>query len=172
MEAMHKRRDSDGQVEVNASVTSSDGWNSLAFRFKEGFTAGDRGILLVALTSSGQFWDRKESVTSVSSADLTEDYEAHVLQMVLSKYKVEEFVTRLEGWLVDFSEIDIDLSEGGDQKISVFIGERDDFISKPERPVFSFKYTASRMKAEWCFVTDPSCISILLQGLKEVVSQK
>jgi hypothetical protein len=157
------------RMDTTVSISSADGWSRLVFNFTERFNAGNRELLSASVTASGSFWDRQRSVHSVSEAELTDDYRVRLPKVIFSEARLNEFLARLENWLTDFSEFEVDISGTSDQSLLIFIGRREDFISKPDRPVFSFKYQTSRMKAEWCFVTDYSCINLMLRGLKEIL---
>ena len=153
-----------------SSISSADGWNHLLLTFARSFTVEDRKLILTALTHKGKYWDRERSLRAGFAAELTDDYNVVLPQVVLSRNKLEELVERLNAWLLEFSSFEIDLSGHSDQSISVFIGQRDDLISRPDRPVFSLTYSTSRMKGQWSFVTDPSCISAMLQDLSEYLA--
>lgn len=167
---MAKEKETNNRTSIVASVSSADGWNSLGVTFAERFKAGSQDMLLASLTINGKFWNRQRSMHSISEAELADDYFVCLPQTILSEARLNEFLNRLETWLNDFSEFEIDISGSTDQSLSVFIGQREDFISKPDRPVFSFKYNTSRMKGEWCFVTDYSCINLLLQELQNALA--
>ena len=164
---MGKRKENN-RMSSAVSISSADGWNTLVFNFAERFNAGNKRLLSASLTVSGKFWNRQRSIHAVSEAELTDDYDVRLPQTIFSEVRLKEFLGHLESWPSNFSEFEVDLSASSDQKLLIFIGQREDFISKPDRPVFSFKYDTSRMKAEWSFVTDPSCIELLYRGVKEV----
>ena len=165
---MVKREETENQLNKHAAISSADGWNSLEFIFRKIFSTDNRELFLASMIIKGNFWQRQESLISVMEASLTKDYEVYLPQVIFPADRLREFVNNLEDWLVTFSDLEIELSDSSEQSLSVFIGRREDFISKLDRPVFSFKYHTSRMKAEWCFVTDPSCINLLVEGLTNV----
>jgi len=151
------------------TISSSDGWNSVGFRFRKNLQAGDRRIILAELIIDGSFWDREKALASALEANLESDYQVVLPQVLLSEDRVRKLISHLGVWSERHNEFKIRISETNDQKVSIFIGSRRDFICQPDHPVFSLKYTTSRMKAEWSFVTDQSCISIFLQSLKDAV---
>ncbi len=156
----------------SSSISSADGWNNLLLTFEKSFTVEDRKLILMAITQKGKYWDREQSLLSGFAAELTNDYNVILPQVVVLRNKLEELVERIEAWFLEFSSFEIDLSGHSDQSISMFIGQRDDFISRPDRPVFSLTYSASRMKGQWSFVTDPSCISAMRLDLIEYLTRQ
>jgi hypothetical protein len=144
-------------------ISSDDGWNSINFKLSSYSKLDNDLSVCVELTMKGSFWDR---TTTIEEAELKKDYEVCLPQVILSKNKLKELCKLLENWLGSYEELEVLLSTTIGQELFIFMGIRDDFISEFGKPVFSLKYSSSRMKAEWCFVTDQSCINIFLQSLK------
>lgn len=149
--------------QTDVSISSSDGWNSIIIKFKKSFQSNKIDLIKAELELSGSFWEREQSSLEAAIVD---DYKVHLPQILLAKNKLKEFIQMLENWLSKYTECSINLSGTIDQQVDIFIGQRDDFISSIHEPVFSLNYSSSRMKAEWCFTTDQSCINILLEELR------
>ena len=147
-------------------ISSADGWNKVSFVPKSRFPANPQWFFLAELVITGRFWDRERALFPESTLELTDDFQVELRQVVVPAERMKELAGYLERWLSDFSEFEIRLSEEGEATVVVVVGVRADFISKPERPVFTLRYTTSRMRAEWCFVTDPSCVSGFLEGVR------
>ncbi len=144
-------------------ISSDDGWNTISFHFNSYVEADNEHLICVDLLINGNFWDRTKAI---EEAEVTKDYEVCLPQVLLPRRKLKELCESLENWLHSHTQQEILLSKTIGQDLSIFIGVRDDFISGTDKPVFSLTYSTSRMKAEWCFVTDQSCINIFLQSLK------
>ena len=147
------------------SICSADGWNSLVFEFKSRLSTRNGVFFVCSVSSDGKFWDREQTVTSEMMGELVPDYEFHLLQVILSEERLRECRDHLQKWLSNPFAFELQLSAPGEPTLTLFMGERDDFISKIDRPVFSLRYNSSRMKAESCFVIDQSCVNLFLQGL-------
>src|SRR5262249_39777440 len=145
-----------------AQIASNDGWNAIAFKLRRRLEAEKCKLLLCEISMMGEFWDREKYLPSDGSYELSSDFHVVLPQVILSENGVRGLAESLEAWLCAPFEFEVDLSGSRDQEVRTLIGPRDDFISKTDRPVFSLRYSSTRMKAEWCFVTDQSCINILL----------
>jgi len=147
------------------SICSADGWNSLTFEFKDKLIIEEGAIVVCTIRGDGKFWDRQQSMISGVVGDLVPDYDFNLSQVILLEERLRECRDNLEKWLSEPSEFELQLSASSEIFVTLFIGVREDFISKVDRPVFSLRYNSSRMKSEWCFVVDRSSIDIFLQGL-------
>ena len=77
----------------------------------------------------------------------------------------------LRNWLANPFEFELELSGIRDPQLIIFVGQSEDLISKLDHPVFSLSYSTSRMKAEWRFVVDHSCISSMLEDLDSLLEK-
>jgi hypothetical protein len=170
---MAYQEENNNQLGARIEVLSNSGWNALIFDFKKTFTVNNKRVILAALSVEGNFWNREKLLFPIEEDELTnryeltDDYKVYLPQVILSEDRIKEYRGCLESWLAEPFEFELDLSDDikSDAEISVCIGPRDDFISKIHRPIFSLNYTSFHMKAEWCFVTDCTCINLTLQGL-------
>ncbi|HKG48312.1 MAG TPA: hypothetical protein VKB02_16365 [Pyrinomonadaceae bacterium] len=142
----------------------------MTFELKKGLTTGRDEVVVSAISGSGKFWDREQSLVTEVVDELVLDYQFSLPQVILSKAGLMTCQAHLEKWLSGPFEFELQLSPSSGPLVMLFLGVREDFISKVDRPVFSLKYSSSRMKSEWCFVADHSCIDLLLQGLKRWAS--
>lgn len=147
------------------SISSADGWNSLTFEFKDKLIAEEGGVVVCSIRGDGKFWDREQSLASGTVGELAPDYDFCLSQVILSEERLRECRDHLEKWLSNPFEFELQLSVSSEPLVTLFIGVREDFISKVERPVFSLWYSSSRMKSESCFVVDRSCVDLFLQKL-------
>jgi hypothetical protein len=92
-------------------------------------------------------------------------------QVILSENNLRNLSGYLRGWLANPYEFELELSGISDPQVLIFIGQREDLISKPDHPVFCLSYSTSRMKAEWSFVVDHSCISSMLEDLDSLLEK-
>jgi hypothetical protein len=153
---------------TTARLSSADGWNSISFEPKKLLTINDQRVILIGLEIEGKFWSREQIINLDSDlqTELRDDYIVNLPQLLVLEEGIKEFCRLQEKWLNDPRTFRLDLSASKDPTLGVCVGPRDDFISAHNRPVFSLIYSSSRMKAEWCFIVDASCIAILLEGLK------
>jgi hypothetical protein len=170
---MDYQEENDSQLGARIEVLSNSGWNSLIFDFKKTFAVNNKKMILADLSVEGNFWNREQSLLPIEGGELTnryeltDDYKVYLPQVILSEDRIKEYRECLKSWLAKPFEFELALSDNSETvpEILVYIGPRDDFISKIDRPIFSLNYTSFHMKAEWCFVMDYTCINLTLQGL-------
>jgi hypothetical protein len=158
--------DQEHKAHSTISLCSADGWNSLTFEFNAKLSIEEGEIVVATIRSEGKFWDRQQSMTTRAVGELVPDYQLYVSQVILLEERLRQCRDFLENWLNNPFEFELQLSATNEPMVLLFVGVRDDFISRVDRPVFSLQYSSSRMKAESCFVIDRSCIDLFLQGLK------
>jgi len=147
------------------SICSADGWTSLTFEFKDKLIIEEGAMVVCTIRGDGKFWDRQQSLTSEAVGELVPDYDFYLSQVILLEERFRECRDQLEKWLSGPFEFELQLSAAREPLVMLFIGVREDFISKVDRPVFSLRYSSSRMKCESSFVVDQSCINLFRQGL-------
>jgi hypothetical protein len=158
--------DQEHKAQRTVSICSADGWSSLTFEFKGELSTEEGGIVISTIRGHGKFWDRQQSMTTRALGELVPDYELYLSQVILSEERLRQCREHVEQWLSNPLEFELQLSATSEPLVTLFIGVREDFISKVDRPVFSLQYSSSRIKAESCFVIDRSCINLFSQGLK------
>lgn len=155
--------------ENKAELSSNNGLDLTVFSFKKKFSIDNNTIILSEISLESSFWERD---IAISDAKKTRDCEVKICQVLLSEEKLKQFIHFLEDWLNNYNCIDIELSGNKtEQDLSIFIGPSEDLISKADHPVFSLQYCSAKINIGWRFVTDPSCIAILLEGLKEELNK-
>jgi hypothetical protein len=157
--------------EITVQISSNDGWNSATIEYKEAFSLNDNKLLLCGLRITGNFWGRKQSLFPDWEAELTEDFVVHLPQIIFSEKNLRKLSECLRNWLANPFEFELELSGIRDPQLIIFVGQREDLISKLDHPVFSLSYSTSRMKAEWRFVVDHSCISSMLEDLDSLLEK-
>jgi hypothetical protein len=164
--------DQEHKAQSRISICSADGWNSLTFEFQPKLSIEEGGIVVATIRGEGKFWDRQQTMSTTAVGELVPDYELNFAQVILSEERLRQCRDFLENWLCNPFEFELQLSATNESLVTLFIGVREDFISKVDRPVFSLQYSSSRMKAESCFVIDRSCIDLFLQGLNVWITGK
>jgi hypothetical protein len=159
------------QSEITVQISSNDGWNSAVIEFKEAFSLNGNELLHCGLRITGNFWDRKQSLFPDWEAELTEDFVVHLPQIIFLEENLRKLSEYLRNWLANPFEFELELSGIRDPQLIIFVGQREDLISKPDHPVFALSYSTSRMKAEWSFVVDHSCISSMLDDLNSLLEK-
>lgn len=144
----------------SATITSSDGWNSIEFEPR----GGDDEVLL-RITARGQFWDRSDALDA-DTADLVEDFEMHLFQARVARAGILKLVNALGDWSENPRQMDIDLWSESLPRVAISIGSSDRFISSATKPVFALRYDDSRVEATFSFVVDQSCLKQFLDELR------
>lgn len=143
----------------NMILSSSDGWNEIEFQLNN---FSDE--ISVAILAKGKFWERAQGF-DIESATLVEDFDIKFLQAIILKDNLVLLKEQLESWFVDPKEIDIEMSSSY-PRISIFIGESDEFICSTSKPAFILSYRDSRIETKVKFVTDQSCLKLMLQDIR------
>lgn len=162
---MEDQKDDKSLPFVNAHIASHDGWNEIIFSLRRIFLGNQRKLTLSSIEIKGDNWDVEKRLAPSPRYDLSRHVVVELKQILLSEEGLIALTNNLGAWLNNPFSFELNIAEGNENEVWVFVGPRDDFISSLDRPVFSFKYISSRMKGEWSFVTDQSCLNILLKGL-------
>ena len=149
----------------HARIASNDGWNEIVFYLKKRFLKDQSSLILSTLIVKGNYWDVEKTLLPKPSLELSNEFVIELSHILLSEEKLRVLANHLEAWLDKPYQFELDISENRENQIKIFVGPREDYISTQDRPVFSLKYISSRMKGEWSFVTDQSCLNILLEGV-------
>jgi hypothetical protein len=147
----------------NIKISSADGWNEIEFR-----PVSAKDDLCFEILAKGRFWEKCQEF-QIESAQLADDFSLSFLHVPLSRERLIAFSELLEAWQVEPSEIRVELTSSGNPNISIFIGETDEMISSATKPVFIFRYKDSRIETNIKFVTDQSCLNLMLQDLKRLL---
>ena len=142
-------------------ISSSDGSTQVVGR-----SAGDRNTPTDAnatvpfrISIGGKFLDRVALETkSAVGAGWVADFSAVVEQVIVRKDALVELRKAVSDWLDHRTEFEIELSGVSNQSLRMTLGERDDLIYRPDRPALTVSYRGERMKAEWFFVVDQTCL--------------
>lgn len=98
---------SENQMEI--TLSSNNGWNSLAFTFKKTLWSNTNKLFLTEMVIMGDFWDREKALISVLESELINDYKVYLPQVLLSEAQLKELVIHLETWLSQYTEFDFEL---------------------------------------------------------------
>jgi len=151
---------------VNAHIASNDGWNEITISPRGRFIKNQHKVILSSLVIKGDYWDVEKRLAPSPRLDLTSNVIVELKQILLSEEGLMALMNNLDTWFNKPFSFELNISGSGEDEVWVVVGPRDDLISSLDRPVFSLKYISSRMKGEWSFVTDQSCLNILLEGLR------
>jgi hypothetical protein len=148
------------------SISSSDGWNTIQFHIN-----GVNEEILCRIVGTGDFWARSKNFET-ESAKLVDEFRLEFNQAVLAKEKLALFKEKLGQWFESPDEIRMEISPSKYPLISVSIGESADFVSSATKPVFSLTYKDSRVETKLSFVTDQSCLHLLLEDLNKLLKDR
>jgi hypothetical protein len=148
------------------TISSSDGWDSIEIILVKLVSESDIDSgLLTTIRAKGQFWERDKSLKT-DEVKLADDFDILLPQVILSKKGLKSLRNQLETWLIEQTEIDVEVSLPNLARLNIFVGETDDFICSKSKPVFSLSYVDSRIELNLKFVTDQSCLNLMLEGLR------
>jgi hypothetical protein len=168
---MDKQNDSCKSEEEAIEICSNDGWNKVVFVPREVFYQNGHTWALFSVRIKGTAYNLENEFTSPQEY-FANDFNVHLHQVILAKEELSGFLINLQMWLNKPFRFESCLSGKKRPSISVVIGPKEEFISKLDRPVFSLYYTSLRIKSEWHFVTDYTCINILFQALKKWLDEQ
>lgn len=143
------------------NISSSDGWNQIEFHL-----SNFSNEILATIVAKGKFWAKNQNY-NIDSAQLVDDFDVNLFQVIFSKDKLILLKKLLESWFSDPREISIEISAFNCPKVSIFIGESDEFICSKIKPVFVLNYQDSRVETKVKFIVDQSCLNLMFEDLKK-----
>jgi hypothetical protein len=148
---------------ITWSIRSSSGREHVSVKFT-GKYVDIRGQVFYGceVRIDGYFWGR---FGKHIEGDLLEDFSVVLHQVHVYRNRLENFLSRLNAWMCQPSEMTVDLG-GNENDFIIEIGKEDGIISSLEKPVCSIKYfSGSFQSARWAFVVDQSCVWLLIDEL-------
>ena len=128
------------------TIPSSDSWNEIICNRMGVIRLGDRQVYRASLTIFGNFWDRELAAFSEEPAwSLTNDHRLELPQVLIHDATLDNIRIRFEKWLQDYEEFSTREAFIDDQGIVFHVGEREDVISRKDRPVLTLNYTSTRL---------------------------
>ena len=149
-------------------LNSTSGRESVCWEIRE-FPLPQRGNALVCdICLAGEYFG------AALGGDTSElrDYSLVLRGLAVGMVELERLVAFLRSWLqLPLAEqaqhpLALECKVGGlfDQDVIMVLGERADVLSDG-KPVATFRYVTGRLRGELSFVTDPSCLRGLCQGI-------
>ena len=150
---------------IDFRLASSDGWCTISFAVCEVAQIKGTKHVVLNVKSRSQFWDSVFLLRS-GKYELTDAAETQVFRIVTPLTRLEELLRHFDEWLARQTAFQFTLSDNPDQFVQIELGTSSEFVSSGNRPVLKFKFMSSRFRMEAQFVTDQSCISSFVDGLK------
>lgn len=155
------------QDPIEIELASNDGWSSVAFSVYEVTSIQGVKHVVLNIKAHSQFWDSVSLLRS-GKQELTRAGEAQIFRVVTPLARIEKMLNHFDDWLVAQTAFRVTLTDNPDQSVEIQLGPSSEFISSESKPVLKFKYTSSRFGLEARFVTDQSCVSLFVDGLKRM----
>ena len=147
------------------SVPSNDGWHQCDFVNERWIKRNNELLVVARLTVQGKNWDQVESLEKFENAEVVDHSNYQLNQIIIPHKALTELVNEVEHWLKSPRNFKVQLCDNDQQLLSIAVEDKHRLITSKRKPVFSLACSSGRTGFECHYIIDPTCLSILHEGL-------
>lgn len=158
---------------VSWQLSSHGGREQVTWHARRAEGTGDEAVLTCDIVLVGRFFG--ETLGS-GPPDASPDFSLEIRGLAVRIPTLQRLHDHLTRWLdlplaeMRTARLEVDCDMGGlfDQDVRLILGDRQDTLSSG-RPIATLKYLVGRMSGELSFVTDPTCLVSLRDGVDAAI---